>query len=320
MDKKKLKIAFLSRYVSQVNRGAETYVLELSKRLKKNYPVDILSGRDADSLSKMIGGKYDLVIPTNGRMQAIKASLGRIPGGYKTLISGQSGIGRDDIWNIAVTCPDVYVALTDHERNWAKKWAWKSKIVKIPNGVDLEKFNPKGEKIEFDLPGMVILSVGALEWYKHHERTIRAMSKVQNASLLIIGAGPQKKELEEMGNSLLGNDRFKILSVNFEEIPKYYHSADLFVLPSWDREAFGIVYVEAMASNLPVVAPDDLVRREIVGTGGILVDTEDPDKYASAINEALSKIWGDIPRKQAGKFSWDTVAESYGKLFKELLS
>ena len=87
MDKKRLKIAFLSRYLGIVNRGAETYVLELSKRLSKNHDVDILTGTDSDSLWKMTSGKYDLVIPTNGRMQALKASIGRITGGYKTLLS-----------------------------------------------------------------------------------------------------------------------------------------------------------------------------------------------------------------------------------------
>ena len=319
MDQKKLKIVFLSEFIGKVDRGAETYVLELSKRLAQKFQVDILAGKDSGSLKKIVSGGYDWVIPTNGRTQALMASLGRVPGKYKTLISGQSGVGRDDIWNIAITVPNIYVALTDYEMRWARKWAWKTKIVKIPNGVNLEKFNPKGGRVNFNLPGPIILSVGALDWYKHHERTIKAMAKIKTGSLVIIGAGPKKKELEEMGNSLLGKDRFKILSITFEKIPKYYRSADLFVLPSWDREAFGIVYLEAMASNLPVVAPDDLARREIVGDGRILVDTPDAEKYAAAIGEVLSKKWGDTPRKQAENFSWDNAAVLYEKLFKELV-
>ena len=303
---KKLKIAFLSRFQGEVSRGVETYVEELSKRLAKNHDVKILKGSS--------GEKYDVVIPTNGRLQSLKAGFGRLFGGYKVIIPGQAGIGRDDIWNIAITVPDVYVALTDFEANWAKKWAWKTKVVKIPNGVDLSRFHPTGSHLARLKP--IILSVGTLDWYKHHERTINAMEFV-DGSLIIVGSGPKKNELLALGNKKIPG-RLKIISLEYEEIPKAYRSADLFVLPSWDRESFGIVYVEAMASGLPVIAPNDLSRREIIGDAGIFIDTSDPEVFARAINEALKKDWKDLPRKQAEKFSWDFVAEKYEKLLEEL--
>ncbi len=306
---KKLKIAFLSRFQGVVSRGVETYVEELSKRLAKNCDVKILKGS--------ISEKYDVVIPTNGRLQSLRASFGRLFGGYKVIISGQAGVGKDDIWNIAVTVPDVYVALTDFEAEWAKKWAWRTKIIKIPNGVDLEKFTPIGEKINLGLLKPIILSVGALTWYKHHERTIQAMEEI-NGSLLIIGEGPEKEKLQHLGVEILGTARFKILQAEYESLPKIYRSADLFVLPSWDRESFGIVYVEAMASGLPVVAPDDPPRREIIGDAGIFTKTDDPKVYARSINEALQKDWNNLSRKQAEKFSWDKVASKYNKLFEEM--
>ncbi|MDO8638926.1 MAG: glycosyltransferase family 4 protein [Candidatus Daviesbacteria bacterium] len=315
---KKLRIAFLCRDFGTVHRGVETYVLELSKRLSINHEVTILSGVDAYSFLKMVKGGFDLIIPTNGRTQSLKASLGRIIGNYKTIVSGQSGIGKDDIWNITLTCPDIYVALTEAEFLWAKKWAWKSKVVKIPNGVNLGKFSPKGERVDLDLPKPVVLSVGVLDWYKHHERVIEAMNKVEKGSLLIIGVGPEKEKLLNLGKKLLDKGRLKIISTSFEEMPKYYRSADLFTLPSWDREAFGIVYIEAMASGLPVVAPNDLVRREIVGNAGILVNTENSDQYAKVIITALNKKWENIPRQQAEKFSWDKIVNQYENLFEEM--
>src|SRR3989344_5078449 len=148
MANKKLKTAFLSRYQNKVSRGVETYVSELSKRLSQNHDVEILFGENADSFNKMTRSNYDLVIPTNGRIQAFKASLGRLTGKYKTLISGQAGPGRDEIWSITVTAPDIYVGLTESEINFAKKWAWKTKLAKIPNGVDLEIFKNDGKKID----------------------------------------------------------------------------------------------------------------------------------------------------------------------------
>lgn len=317
---KKLKIVFLSRFLGTVNRGAETYVWELSQRLSKNHHVDILKGADSNDLGKFLFSGYDLVIPTNGRMQALKACLGRTVGGYQTLISGQAGIGADDIFNILVTLPNVYVALTDYEMTWAKNWTLFTKVVKIPNGVDLDKFSPHGGGKLIDLEKPIILSVGALEWYKHHDRTIQAISKLKVGSLLLVGSGHQKNELENLGKNLLGNKRFKILTVNYQDLPAYYRSASLFVLPSWDRESFGIVYLEAMASGLPVVAPDDPPRREIIGDAGVFVDVENSDGYAQAISLALKRSWATLPRRQAEKFSWDEIGREYNQLFKEMFN
>lgn len=318
MEKKK-RIVFLSRYVSIVNRGVETYVLELSKRLKKDFEVEILSGADADDFSKIIKGKFDIVIPTNGRLQSLKASVGKFfsSNSFKTIISGQAGVGRDDIWNIFVTFPDAYVALTDYEKDFAKKWSWKTKVVKIPNGVDLNKFKPIGPKIELDLPRPVILSVGALEWYKHHELTMKALSRLEKGSLIIVGRGSKKGELMSFGKKLLG-DRFKIIEYNFVKMPEIYRSADVFTLPSWIRESFGIVYVEAMASGLPVVAPDDIPRREIVGNAGIFVNVFNANEFAEALTQAIQKKWGSKPRNQAERFDWDKIAEEYIKLINSL--
>lgn len=313
-----MKIAFLSRYQNTVQRGAESFVAELSSRLSKRHEVVILSGSDADSVKKILSGKYDIVISINGGLQGLKASLGRLFGSYKLIITGQAGIGRGEIWNLAVVCPDIYVVLTDHMNSWAKRFAWHSNLVKIPNGVDLDKFSTRGEGIKIDLPKPVILSVGALVWYKHHERVIRAMGEIEKGSLLIVGDGSQKNELEDLGKKILG-ERFKIINFNYEDMPKVYRSADLFTLPSWDREAFGIVYLEAMATNLSVVAPRDKPREEIIGEAGILVDVTDPVKYAEAIQQALGRKWEDRPRKQAEKFNWDKVSLIYEKVFQDLL-
>jgi len=307
-----MKIAFLSRYQNTIQRGAEIFVLELSTRLKKNHDVDILVGKDADSFTKILSG-YDVVIPINGGMQSLKASMGRLFKKYKLIISGQAGIGRGEIWNLAICQPNIYVALTEYMAIWAEKWAFISKVVKIPNGVDLSRFINRGERLDLKLERPIILSVGALTWYKYHQRVIDAMSYLDKGSLLIVGEGEERKKLEERGKKKLG-DRFKILNFKHADMPKVYRSANLFTLASWNREAFGIVYVEAMACGLGVVAPDDLSRQEIVGEAGILVKTENPQQYADAITEALTKNWKDISRRQAEKFSWDQIAQKYEKI------
>lgn len=313
------KIVFLSRYVGTVDRGVETHVLELSKRLRNFYEVEIFSGEDADSFINIIRGKFDLVIPTNGRMQSFKAFLGKFFGRYKTLISGHAGIGRDDLWNILVTRPDVYIALTDFEKEWAKSWSKGTKIEKISNGVDLEKFSILGKKYDFGLKGPIILGVGALEWYKHHELTIKAVSRMPVGALVLVGKGTEREKLMNMGLKLLGKDRFKILSVSHEDIASVYRGANVFTMPSWDRESFGMVYVEAMSCGRAVVAPDDSPRREIVGKAGIFCDVYEPEAFAVALGKALDKNWGNLPRMQAEKYSWDKIAKEYKGVIDDLI-
>lgn len=305
-----MKIVFLSRYQQNSLRGAETFVAELSKRLAKHHQVEIFSGNKSDDLRAIINGKFDVVIPTNGRLQSLKASLGRLIGGYKILISGHSGIGRDDIWNIVVGHPDVFVALTDHMQKWAKKWSLGVRVIKIPNGIDTIKFNPQGKKLDINLPKPIILSVGELVWYKNHQLIIEAVSHLEKGSVLIVGKGEDYQKLDELGRSRLPG-RCKIISLPYHQMPEVYRSVNLFTLPSWDREAFGIVYLEAMASNLPVVAPDDLARREIIDKGGLLVDINNFDDYVLAIKQALTLDWSNKPRQQAEKFSWNQIAEKY---------
>lgn len=313
-----MKILFLSRYQDTIQRGAETFVRELSSELKLNHEIEILTGKKADSLGEIIKRKPQIVVSVNGGWQTLKASIGRIIGGYKLVVTGQAGIGRGEIFNIVFAKPDLYVALTKNMFDWVKKWAWGSKVVKIYNGVDLDKFKPEGQKFDFDLTRPVILSVGALVWYKHHEKTIRAVSLLSKGSLVLIGKGPKKEELEKLGKSLLGN-RFKIIESDYESLPKIYRSADLFVLPSWDREAFGIVYLEAMASGLGVVAPFDLSRLEIIGDAGILTDVSDPKSYAQALDQALKEDWKDKALDQAKGFSWKKIAKDYEETFEEII-
>ncbi len=314
-----MKIAFLSRYQDKENRGVESFAMELANRLSKKNLVEVFSGIDADNFSKICNQNFDIIYPLNGRLQSLKFSLGRLIRRYKMVIGGHSGMGRDDIWNILVSRPDVFVALTETEQVWAKKWALGVPIVKIPNGIDVEKFTPEGEKIKFGLESPIILSVGALVWYKYHEKAIEAVAEISNGSLLIVGRGELEEKLKKLGKEKLGS-RFKIIAADYQDMPKIYRSADLFTLPSWDREAFGLVYLEAMASGIPVVAPDDLSRKEIVGNGGVLANVYEVDVYAKALEQALKTNFGNKPRKQAEKFSWDIVVEKYQTLFEKLIN
>ncbi len=307
-----MRIAILNKYQDKVFRGAETFVHELSKRLSKKYEVDVIS---KNIYLRLLQKKYDVIVPTNGRFQAIFVRKIAWLSKAKVVTSGQSGMGWDDRINLYIF-PDAFVALSSKALAWAKKVNPFVKSVYIPNGVDLSKF--KNNKSKKQKENITVLCVGAATKQKRLDLVIKAVAKLEKVNLLIAsGGGNLTSEIKKLGNKTLG-ERFEMVSVPFDKMPEIYSRADVLTLPSSPSEAFGNVLVEAMASGTPVVARDDLVRREIVGDAGLFTDPENTNEYAKTLKKALETDWKDKPRKQAEKFSWDSIAESYSELLKEI--
>ncbi|MBX4205794.1 glycosyltransferase family 4 protein, partial [Candidatus Microgenomates bacterium] len=259
----------------------------------------------------------DIIFPTNNLLQSVFVRIWSVVTKTKMVVSGQSGLGFDDRINMWVF-PDAFVALTEHQKKWAQANNPLVEIFVIPNGVDLKDFKSNIKAYNFNLPRPIVLDVSALTFWKRQELAIKAVAKLDNGSLLLVGMGEDESKLRKIGENLLPG-RFKILSVNHNEMPSIYASSDLFTFPTIPAESFGIVLVEAMAAGLPVVATNDPIRKEIVGNAGLLVDPENTKNYADAISQALTVNWGDKPRKQAEKFSWDKIAIEYKKLFENLV-
>jgi len=256
--------------------------------------------------------KFDVIVPTDGGWEKPICWLLKILAKTRIIVTGQSGPGYDDRWNLFWR-PDVFVALSSKAENWAKKVGWGVRIVKIPNGVDIKKFSPQIEPKKINLEPPVILCASALVPSKRIDLTIEAVAKLKDTSLLVVGDGEIKEELEQLGKKLLGK-RFLLTKAKYEEMPTYYRAANLFTMVSFSSEAFGIVYVEAMASGLPVVATDDESRREIIDEAGFLVNPENLEEYAQTLEKALKIDFGGKPRQQAQKFSWDKIASQYEEI------
>lgn len=338
-----MKIAFINIYQNSVARGAETFVYEVSKRLKQKHSLTIISENNAKPSTKwpflwrffldpaglmillftlkklplILKEKYDIVVPVNGGWQPALVRLATWLYGGKMVISGQAGMGWDERNNLWCF-PDTFVALSSKAQKWAKKVNPAIRTVYIPNGVDTRKFTPEGHSYKTRLPKPIILCVGALTKSKRIDLTIKAASRLE-ASLLVVGDGDWKEKIESLGKRLLGK-RFQLTKVSFSHMPEVYRTADVFTLASEPFHAFEIVLVEAMASGLAVVANKDEIRREIVGRAGILVDPTNTQAYAIALENAMRLKWGKRPQNQARKFDWDKIADSYEALFKKLCS
>ena len=133
-----------------------------------------------------------------------------------------------------------------------------------------------------------------------------------------VGGGDKLQDIKILGEQLLGKNNFEIIQTTNDKMPDIYNRADVFTLASRPSESFGIVLVEALATNLSVVATDDPIRKEIVGDAGLFVDPTDTVEYAKSLEKALNTNWGEKPRKQAEKFDWDMIAKKYEELFNSL--
>lgn len=342
-----MKIAILSFYSNHQERGVENWAQELSSRLSKTDLVDVYYNKaksinwnipnHPNSFSRRLfldywslqialftikqlkllwTAHYDIIIPTNGGWQALIIRVFSWMKNSKVVIVGHAGKGWDERINLW-TFPDVFVALSPVAVKWARKTNPFIQIVHIDNGVDLNKFYPGRSSIKLKLKRPLVLSVAALTKSKRLDLVIQAVTELKGVNLLIVGQGDLKTKLKRLGEKLLG-ERFALTSFSHDRIPEVYRAASIFTLPSWSNEAFGMVYLEALASNLAVVATDDEIRKKIIGKAGILVDVTDKVKYAAALHQAIYRSWGNLPRKQAENFDWDSIVGEYRHLFKNL--
>jgi len=213
---------------------------------------------------------------------------------------------------------------------------YRDKIEVIPNGVDVEKFQPKQASGNEDKSTIFFLSVlDEFHKYKGLDYLLEALKIVKNnvpdVKLIVGGKGVLLDHYQEMAASLGLKDNVEFAGfIPDEEIADYYSQASVFVLPSISslQEGFGIVALEALACQTPVVTTD------IVGVahdlkqikGGIVIPPRDTHKLADAITQILSdaqmqKEMGQRGRKLVQeKYTWKVVASSMEKVYKEILA
>lgn len=267
--------------------------------------------------SYLLSKPADLIFPCNDYGGLAMAAVVRKLRGTPILFTEHAGAmngGKALNRNLRFQ-PDSLVVFSQDIADVARRVKPQQAVNIIPNGVDTNRFTPEGATIDFGLASPVVICVASLkrDSHKRVELAIQAMAKVSDASLVICGDGIDRDYYQALGDRLLGKSRFAIKCFTYEQMPAVYRSAAVFTLPSLD-EPFGLAYIEAMASGIPVVATDDQMRRYIVGDGGILSDVTDPDVYAQAIAQAANQDWGDKPRQNALRFSWETIALRYRDL------
>lgn len=199
------------------------------------------------------------------------------------------------------------------------------KVTTLRNGVDLATFRPPadrdGLRRSLDLQGTVILSVGYLIERKGHDLVIRALAGLPDASLLIVGDGPQRAALQALAAQLGVADRVRFTgALPHAELPRYYGAADVMVLAS-SREGWANVLLESMACGTPVVATRVWGTPEVVAVpaAGRLAE-----RSPESLRDGIRALLADYPdraltRRYAEGFSWDDTTRGQRALFSRLL-
>jgi phosphatidylinositol alpha-mannosyltransferase len=115
--------------------------------------------------------------------------------------------------------------------------------------------------------------------------------------------------------------------VSYEELPRYYKTADVFCAPATGRESFGIILLEAMAMGKPVVASNIEGYAGVLAHNeeGLLVPPGDKEMLTRALlslltDEALRREMGARGRVKASEYSWERIAQNVLKYYIRVLS
>lgn len=202
------------------------------------------------------------------------------------------------------------------------------RLALVPEGLDLSLWSPSTDpaalaQIDAARDPFTVLCVARQYARKRVTDVIAAFPQVlaqrPQARLVVIGDGPEHGALRQQVADLGLGASVQLLGAlaSDQEVRAWYQRASIFCLPSI-QEGFGIVFLEAMASGLPVVSTTATAIPEVVpdGQAGLLVPPRDPAALAVAIltllgDPALQERCRRFGRRHVGNYSWDQVAATF---------
>jgi glycosyltransferase involved in cell wall biosynthesis len=227
-----------------------------------------------------------------------------------------------------------------------------TKISKIPNGIDLERFKQKNlpnarKWLGIEPKAPLILSVGHYHPRKGHEVLIQALPRIlqqmPSAHLVIVGRNPEplKPLIREMKLTdhvhLTGSIPFPISNFNSQSkgnkkdedrLASLYCSSNVFVSAGIDEGAEGLslALLDAMAASLPVVATRISGNMDLVSDKktGYLVPHSDPNPLAEAVlglldNPLMAKNMGKKGYERAQSYGWTEVSYQYLRIYQKAI-
>lgn len=198
----------------------------------------------------------------------------------------------------------------------------------ISNKIDFDRdVSWIDKKYHFKYDKMVLFT-GRLTEHKGVEYLIKAAKKI-TAEIVILGDGPERKYLESLiiKYKLTNVHMLGYFSQRLEKINDFYLRADVYVAPSVWNEPLGLVILEAMVNQTPVVVSRKGGVTTLVkdGYNGYLVRPRSPALIAEKVNLLLSdeKLWQKMADRAyktvVERFNWDKIATKFYNLYLKCL-
>ncbi|MGB3353206.1 MAG: glycosyltransferase family 4 protein [Mycobacterium sp.] len=235
---------------------------------------------------------------------------------------------------------DVVTYISSYtRRRFASAFGPRAALERVPPGVDTERFTPdevaRAElRARYRLGGRpVVLCLSRLVPRKGQDMLIRALpairERVPGTALVIVGGGPYRTSLHRLAQTFGVAEHVVFTGgVPGDELPAHHAMADVFAMPcrtrgaGLDVEGLGIVYLEASASGVPVVAGRSGGAPETVldGETGVVVDGWDVGAITTAVGDLLADPRRAASMGAAGRrwvvenWQWHMQAEKLARL------
>jgi len=204
----------------------------------------------------------------------------------------------------------------------------------IPNGIDTQKYYPvSGEEKEkirrkYNLPKdkFLAVNISRLEWKNGVADSIKALVKLPDVSLVVIGDGSLRGKLKELVKELKLDDQvFFMGQIPFDEVGPLAASCDLFIRVPL-AEGFGISFLEGLATGIPVIGTNTGGVPDIIqsGANGLLVEPGDVEEISNAIKTIKDdgvlrdKFVANGLKVIKEKYDWGVISSQIYNLFRSV--
>mgnify|MGYP006270968715 FL=1 len=234
-------------------------------------------------------------------------------------------------WSLSFV--SAFVSVSQHTKDRFLEWAplndYQGHV--IPNCIDTEPYGPGPKRSDllerYGLHGKTVLvtlsRLASDERYKGHDEVLEVLpdlaGDIPGIAYLICGDGDDRPRLAAKAERLGISNRVVFAGyIPEDEKADHYRLADTFVMPG-RGEGFGIVYLEALACGVPVIASCADASEETVRYGklGTVVDPKDSHDLKQGIRRALCSDTG--PPSGLGYFSFDRFVERWQHLLSHKL-
>lgn len=222
------------------------------------------------------------------------------------------------IWRRITLKTENIICPSEHVRSLILKQNPDIKTGVIPNGIDVDKFNPNQKKQNR------ILVVTRMFERKGVQYFLKALEgSDNNYEVHIVGEGPYLGTLKHIASELKLNVNFwGLLDNQSKKLKELYETSRIFAFVS-EVENFPIVLLEAMTAGMAIITTKGTGCAEVVKDTALLVEPKNPEAIKEALlkltqNQELCHELGNAARKRIEEnFSWETVAQQYISIYKK---